>query len=304
MANAHELLTGKQSRVHIGSIVANAGEWNIVPETDIHEKRTSATACGPVRVAGVEKWSGSYMAHGALPAILPGDAFTFTGIVSGTDVADVARVATGAARCHEAVITINYETGEPLAHTVSFQSNGALTYPVFDTPGTAFDYDTALGAANFLIPNAVAMPVKSDDLSSTLTFGDTFPDVRTVTITLSTANPERVTSSTSGVAKHDAGNIDVKVSMNVFEADPTLFLLIGDTRAYRFYTSATEYWEIDFLTVEGMSDFTIDPASPDLIGVTYELGYSAVANLNSNDTAGNVIKPGGGNWFTGQVDTP
>lgn len=298
---AHDLLTGKQGRVHIDSgVAANTGEWTIVPETDIHEKRTSATATGPVRVPGVEKWSGSYAGHGGLPAVLPGDAFVFHGIASGTDVADLAKTATGAARCHEAVITVNYETGEPIGHMVSFQSNGALTYPATATKA----YDTAEDASAFVIPNGSTMPVKSDDLVDVIDWSTPgiFPDVRTVTITLSAANPERITSSTAGVAKHDAGNFDVKVSMNVFEADPTEFMAIGDTLAYQFYVTASTFWDIRFLTVESMSDFTVDPASPDLIGVTYELGYSAVATVIAADTVGNVIKPGGGNWFTGQVD--
>lgn len=297
---AHELLTGKQGRVaKDGAAYANTGEWAITPETDIHEKRTSATSQGPVRVAGIEKWSGAFDGHGGLPTIFPGDAFEFTGVVSGVGATDIC-TAIGNARCHEVQITVNYETGEPIMHNVAFQSNGTLTL-ANDTLIADAPLDTILPASSFVIPDGATIPVKSDDLSGAISYGDTFADVRTVTITLTTANPERITSSTAGVAKHDEGNIDAKVSLTVFEADPTLFLSIGDTKAYRFYVTASTYWDFEFLTVISMSDFSVDPANPDLIGVTYELGYTSIATIDTGgtptDTQGTIAKPTGGDWY-------
>lgn len=292
-----DLLTGKQGRVKVGSVVANVGEWGITPADEIIVKRTSATREGPVRVKTIEKWSGSYTASGGLPASLPGDAMAFEGVVSGAaGVAD--RVWEGAARCNEAVITINYESGEPVFHVVSFESNGALTVD----DGSTVALDAVQDADDFVIPVGPTMGVHYGEVGAWAT---ELADVKLVVITLTSANPPRTTSSTAGVEMHDAGNIDAKMSISVIEADPTVFgtltdtpftpgaLSIGTIAAWKVLTNATEFWALEYMTVESVGDITVNTENEDLIDATIELGYSAIKGTDP----GQIIKPGGGSWF-------
>lgn len=281
-----DVLTGKEGRVKTAAVIASVKEWGISPAHDVHIARSSATREGPVRKPGTEKWAGTYMAFGGLPTTLPGDAFAFTGVISGGITG--AREISADAVCNEVVITINYDTGEFISHVVSFQSNGALTFSATGT--TALD--TLSDITEFVSPAGAAMSVMHGTAAGT--YATTLPEVKTVTITLSAANVSRVSSSTAGVELHTPGNIDAKVSISVNEGDPTALLVIGSELALKVFTNATEFWIFDYMVVEDWSDLIIDTESGDIIGVTYELGYSAISIAGDN---GQITKPGGGDWY-------
>lgn len=291
---AHTLVTGIEGRVHTaGGAYANTGVWNIDPSDAVLKKITSATRGAAVRLKGNEDWSGSFMAHGTAPTVLPGDQFVFEGVTTGDATAGAAHVVTGTARCNSLVAVIDYVSGEPISHVISFQSDGTLAY---SDAGT-IELDDPLDASAFVVPDGSVHPVKFTKMPLVPAWAGILPDVQTVTITLTADNPARITSSTSGVVRHDRGTPDATVSIAVLEASPAEWWKNGEIYAIRFYVTATTYWEFQFLYLEKLGNVQVDPDSNELVGVTYEMGFCSVAEAAVVNTPGQIVKPASGNWY-------
>lgn len=293
---AHTLVTGIQGRVHVaGSAYANTGVWNIDPSDAVLKKITSATRGAAVRLKGNEDWSGSFVANGTLPTVLPGDQFVFEGVISGDGGIGAADfVVQGTARCSELVVTVNFVSGEPISHAVSFQSDGTLTY----TENTQVELAGALDADAFVVPvgavqkvTYTAMPAAPGSIDTVL------PDVQTVTITLTSNNVPRITSSTAGVVLHDRGTPDATVSIAVLEASPLLWWKNGAVFALKVHVTGSTDWEFQFLYVEKLSNVQVDPDSNEIVGVTYEMGFCSVAATDTANTPGVIIAPSGSDWY-------
>lgn len=291
---AHTLVTGIQGRVHTaGSAYANTGVWSVDPSDAVLKKITSATRGAAVRLKGNEDWSGSFMAIGTLPTVFPGDQFIFEGVTTGDGSAAAAHVVTGTARCSSLAITVDFVSGEPISHVVSFQSDGTLAY---SDAGT-IELDDPLDAAGFVVPDGSVHPVKFTKMPAAPAWASVLADVQTVTITLTADNPARITSSTAGVVMHDKGTPDATVSIAVLEASVEDWWKNGELYAIRVYVTASTFWEFQFLYVEKLGNVQVDPDSNELVGVTYEMGLCSVAEAAAANTAGQIVKPGGSNWY-------
>lgn len=290
---AHVLVTGIEGRVHVaGSAYVNTGAWSVDPSDAVIKKITSATRGAAVRLKGNEEWSGSFVANGTLPAVLPGDSFIFEGVTTGGGGATEAHAVVGTARCNNVVIVLDFVSGEPISHTVSFESDGTLEYKDAET----IELDSALDADAFDVPGS-DQSVTFTKMPATPAWADTLPDVQTVTITLTADNPARITSSTSGVVQHDKGTPDATVSITVLEASPTEWWKIGEVYAIKVNVTSSTFWEFQFLYVEKIGNVQVDPDSNELVGVTYEMGFCSVADALAADTPGKIVAPSTSNWY-------
>jgi hypothetical protein len=253
--------------------------WSITSSKDIQTFVSSATKGGTGRLAGNGDWSGRYSAFGHTPAVMPGDTFTFTGSIDGTNGA------TGDARVDRVEITIDIEGGKIIGHTVDFSSNGDLTL------GAAVATDTAAQCPPSAIGCRVAMSTALAAAGSA-TFAD-IDDVRTISITLTADNKAYRSSSTNGGTMRTKGTFDATFSFSVYTDDFSTLPAPGITRVFRFYVSATTFWQFEWGMVGELSDLAVDIENKNPIGATVNGGMTGVATIATVCTYGTIKNPAG-----------
>ncbi len=267
------VLSGKAGAVNGAAIVRN---WNISETADTQPYVASNTQCGTGRLPGNVDWSGAYDAYGHTPANMPGDDFTFTGSVNGTNGVE------GAAIVDSVVITCDIAGGGIISHVVNFSADGVLD----PTGGIATD------ATALIPPSAIGCKVEIATDVNTPTYVEE-TDVLNWTLTLTAANTPYVTSSSSpaGQTKRNIGNFDATMSYSVLEGDPgnlpTKNLIVG----IRFFVDATLYWEILWGMFTDISDVQVDIETAAMVGATLNASLNAVVNLTAGDTVGSVKTP-------------
>lgn len=240
----------------------------------------SASQGGTGRVTGNTDWSGSYDAYGEEPAVMPAETFQFKGSINGTVGVDSG--ATGA-MVDQVEITWDIEGGGIISHTVNFSSNGALTWG-------------ASVAADASVPDPLPANVgviKIDDPGAAEFSGSetTFTDVRSITLTISAGNQSYVSSSTAGVTKRVAGNIDATISFDVYFDDPTDLPTAQEVKAIRLYTTATEYWELRWVMFGEIGGVDVNIETADIVGATVNAGMNGHTSIGGTPTTGSIKTP-------------
>lgn len=261
------------------------GEWRVNHSSDTQQYVSSNTKQGTGRVIGNKDWSGTYNALGHTPQTMPGDAFTFTGSLDGTNGV------TGAAICDQVEITWDIEAGAIISHVVTFSSNGALT------EGTAAASDSTVPDP----PSSIGTKVEVADVvmpPASPAYVEV-PDVRTITLTISRANPSYVSSSTAGETKRVAGPIDVQVRINVYTDDvsgapiPT----VNEVNEVKLYVDATTFWHLKWIMFTEHSDYTCNVETGELVSVTLNGSMDGYTSVAGTPIEGFIKKPDATTWW-------
>lgn len=269
----------------IGGAVDSTGTvrtWQVSATNDVQSVYASNTKGMPVVQAGNDDWSGSYTAYGHTPAVMPGDGFTFTGSVDGTNGV------TGTAIVDSVEIVINIEGGEKIGHTVNFSGNGDLSKgAAAATDATSPDTPTSIGTKC-----EIATPDASPTYSE-------ISDVRQMTLTITSENPDYVSSSTSGGTRRTAGNLSATVSISVYTDDFDTLPDEGEVVGMKIYVNATEFWDLDWIRVSDISDMGADIEGAALVEATINGSYTGFTTISTTVTEGSITQPDATEFWPG-----
>jgi hypothetical protein len=279
---AATVISGKSGAVLNGATpIASVGNWNITLTSDAPTYHVSGLSGGQGAEIGNKDWSGRYEALGHTPALMPGDAFTFKGAVG------AAEGVAGTAIIDEIQITIDVEAGEIIRHTVAFSGNGTLAL-------------TGGGGADTNVPapaTSIGTKVQWDTEDGDFTSPSELPNVRTVTITITSNNPSYWIHSATGQPGRVAGNISATVEISLYadDLDDSLIPQLDAMIQVRAFVNATEYWEFKWLLVQEDSDIGANINDGSLVELTIT---SIMAGAGGSTPAvGHIKNPAGTTWW-------
>ena len=262
-------------------------EWSVSSTADIQRYVASGSKKGSSRLAGNKDWSGSYTAYGAIPVKKPGDSFTFTGSLDGTNGV------TGTAMVDEVVITWDIEAGGIISHEVSFSSNGALTL------GAAAATDATVPDP----PTAIGTKIDESDPLVTPSFSE-IPDIRTITLTLTRNNQAYVSSGTAGETKRVMGPLDMTVSFSRYEGDPANLIAVNTVKHLKLFVDTSDaveanwtYWELKWVRFGEASDVNCDVEDGALVGATQNASMEGFTEDDASVKEGVIIDPNDVTWW-------
>lgn len=267
--------SGKFGRINGKGAV---GEWTINDNLTFDKNRASNLRGGTQSIAGVKSWGGSYNAQGGQPGVMPGESFSFAGFTAPDDGTsdDDGLGYSGTAYVASVVVTWDWATGVPLKHTVNFAGHLALT----ETTANVGDTTTAAYA-----PVQVCSINKWAD--PTLT---PITNVKTAVLTITNALQAYANSSTvvSNVlwTGQTPGPTDATLSLTRDDNERTL-LVPGTSYYMRLYTSATAFWDLEWMTPENYTGIVVSPQSGAIIGHTVNMGMVAL----SGGALGSIVLP-------------
>lgn len=265
------IISGKNALINGQSTTLG---WKVSLSADTKQFTASNTKGASGRTDGNKTWSGSFNALGAQPAVIPGTTFTFAG-----DKGDGKGVS-GTAMVDSVEIKVDIEAGEIISYTVNFSGDGEYTLgAVVAADATLPDVETSIGRKVELCTPA-AEPVWAE-----------LDDVRVVTITLSASNGEYVSSSTGGFTKRVAGNLDASISISVYTDDYGTLPGPNAIKGVRVYTSATAFWEFNWIKFAELSDLEADRSNTNPIGATMNGAFSGFTKIGATMTEGSIKTP-------------
>lgn len=248
--------------------------WEVTATNDVVNVFNSATKGMAITQPGNDDWSGSYTAHGHTPVRMPGQGFTFTGSVDGTNGV------TGTAIVDSVEIVINIETGEKIGHTVNFSGNGALS------KGAAAATDTSTPDT----PTSIGAKVEIATPAAVPSWGE-LEDVRTVTITITAENQSYVNSGTEGGTRRAVGNLSASLSIDVHTDDPNDLPDEGDVRGVRVFVNATEFWLFDWIVFNSIGPISVDIEGAGIVEATVAGEYTGYTAIGGDTTEGEITNP-------------
>ena len=209
--------------------------WRIQYRGHLKGWTSSGLSGGTARNTGVKDFIGWYLGYGFLPAVFPGDAYTFKGSIDGS------LGATGAAICTAIVVRGSVEQGGPIEFMVRFGGNGGLTL------GSSEATDEAT-------PN----PGEGIDMKVAVNETDE-SDIRDVMMELTCAAKPYSSSGTAGVMKRVTGRIDAMVQYHTYEDAPSDYSAPGVTNdVIKVYCTESLYWEITNMHMDDVEDYGTD----------------------------------------------
>lgn len=260
--------------------IATVREWSISETGDLQAYTASNTLQAVSRESGNTDWTGSYQAYGAIPVKMPTEIFTFTGSIDGTNGIVASAIV------DSVTIEWDMEAGTIIRHTVNFASNGAIARgAAVAVDATVPDPHVSLGT-KLEISDSVASPSYAE-----------VTDVRTISITFSANNPSYASSSTAGAIKRQAGNLDVSMSYSLYTDDFSTLPAINSQQQYKVFVNATLFWEFLYMSVQDLSDLTVDIEGAGMVGATVNTMFTGFADIEGTETVGKIDKPGAvGYW--------
>lgn len=227
-------------------------QWRIVDRSELRPYAASNTKSGYGRACGIVDWEGVYLGYGIMPAVFPGDTFTFTGSIDGS------HGYTGTAYCNRVEIVVDIENGNYVEYAVGFACNGLLTP------------SKSLVASDVTIPDPPCpegLTVKLDDDDQT--------HVRFMRLILENKGVPYVDSDTAGRRQRTRGVFDAKLQYSQYFEDPTVELAAKDIDYNVKVGVATGLaWDIDFMRVESIQPI-VDLSKDENVGVVIEMAFNA-----------------------------
>lgn len=275
------VITGKSGHIAKDStVISCVRQWGINHTSELQTFGCSATKGARGRIGGTEDWSGQYQAYGAIPAVLPGDVVEFNGAISGEGATAVG--VSGDVMIDSIEITWNVETGAPIAHTVQFSGNGALTKGTVNVPADTGIPDplTAKGC-KVEIWTVEAVPVKESE----------FAELRTITLRLSKENQAFATTTTAGWKMRAEGPLDIECSFTVLTDDFADFPAVNSIKELRLYIDATHYWQLKWMIFGEQSGLDVDIEGGALVGGTVNAAFVPYTPVAGTPTQGVVKDP-------------
>lgn len=273
--------------------VSTTREWSISDDQALQEFVASNTLFGTGNVPGVNEWSGSYNVYGHSPPALPGDLFSFLGYTApDNDSTGPGLRYSGFAMAESLQVNWNWQGGEIINAQVSFKGHLALTA-------------SAAGSEIQDLEVPVIPPVACSKITYS-TDGVTFTEwtnLVSAQLTLTNKVQEYVNSSTAidCVLWKGQKSGPVTWSASVTEQDNSRSKLPkGAVRVFRFYVTATEYFELKWGRVQNFTGITFNRETGAIIQQTVNLmmhGIDPTETTYDPDAIGHVLMPDGEQWW-------
>jgi hypothetical protein len=267
---------------HLGAIngVSNVRNWTIEETSDPKAAVSSATRRGTARKAGVKSWTGTFSQYGGNPSYMPGDTIAFVGYRnSTTDVRNTAGIRSfGDVIVDSVAITWNWNSNEIISMVTNFSGDGELQH----------------GSGAGVIDATIA-DLKTPCSTDLMLEGAVLPDVLTATLTFTMANQAYASSSTyvsaSGscwTKRKRGGALDFTLAIAQYNEAGIAPIVIGADAIIKLYTNATEFWDLKWCQLQGISGVTIDIETGALIQQTLNFNFNGIKNA----ALGYIRKPG------------
>ena len=276
--------------VLFGDLAAVSGEetvfnWSANFSAENKDFVASNTLNGTMRLPGRKDWGGDYECATAEPTNLPGAAITFLGSIDGA-------LGIGGNGFVESMETsCDVAGGGPVTCKVAFGGDGA------PTKGAAVVADTS-------DPNPYNGLNGSASLGTLATEPAYTPlaDVTKWSLKITAKNKKYGSSSTAGRYKRLGGHIDASASISYYFASPATLPEEGDVIAVQLYVSATEFWEIWWMTIDSVTDIKVDPNTQEPVGCTVNLSWSSHADISGTSTVGKIVTPSEAQFWPVEVE--
>lgn len=268
---------------------STVSRWNATITNSPYAYGASNTRAGKARSIGTFDWTGSFTQMIAVPTVMPGDIFTFTGFLAPTTGiwGSSGPTKTGSAIVESVVLTWNWETNEPVGTVVNFAGVSPLT------DGSDTITDTTL--TDLKIPQGLS--IKYSDLEADTpaaifagTAGDEFVNISRAVLTISCANPRFVDSSTDGWASRVRGTLDWTLDLTQNEVALADYPIArNDILQLVLPIDDTDYWVLQYGRVLNFSGVTMDMTTANILNQTINIGMQA---HTPTDVIGGIRKPG------------
>lgn len=243
-------------------------DWEASLKANTQAFINSGTRGGTGRRRGNTDWSGSYNCDGHLPALWPGQTFTFSGATQGT------KGITGPAIVDEVTIKWDIEAGKIIENSTKFSGNGVYTRgAVTIVPETAFpDPLTSIGCKAMLDATEILQ-------------------VRTMSLTVKCDNKTGVHSGTAGATARRKGNIDANVSIACYFDDPSLVPGPNEVGQIKLFINSTLFYDLKNMIFGELSGIKVDVNTAAIVGGTINAAMNAF--IEGGSTAGYIKTPEG-----------
>jgi len=278
--------SGKFAVINGESTVRN---WTV---NDLQETKpfvASNTKGATGRREGIYDWNGSFGAYGGQPASMPGDAFSFQGLVApdADDWGGDGIIYAGTGIIDSVVITWNWGSGDLLSYVANFSGNGLLT----SSSGTLSDATTP-------DPPIIADCKVEYETNPVGPVYAEWPDLAQVVLTLTKNNPSFVNSSTVSSGKvyrgRKAGITDFTIAITDQATLRNALLDRGVDLKLRVYINATEFYQLDCAQVIDYSGITVDRETGAIIQRTVNCGMNGYP---SGGSEGQIVLPDLTDWW-------
>ena len=266
---------------------SSVSAWQVNDTTDMKEAVASNTKAGKKRLPGPKSWTGSYEQFGGIPAssMMPGSMISFSGYeapdndtVGGTGV-----TLSGQAMIERLSVTWNWGTGDVLKMASEFLGHLGLSY----ADGQAAIFDSAV--PNF--PSTKQLPTPTVQVNNAGGYVN-WPNLTTLTLTISNEVQSYVNSSTGGLTGRLAGIFDAEVSATEQEVLRSLFDL-DNIIEFKLPVDATftNFWIIRFGKVKEFTNIRMDRETGAIISRNVTIPWTAYDDENP-EVVGQIRLPG------------
>ena len=267
-------------------------QWSINDAGETKPYVASNTLGGTGRRRGNEDWSGTANCYGCRPPVMPGDPLAFVGYTAPSDDVEGSNGArySGDAMVNQVAISWNWEAGDPLSYVLNFEGNGVLSgAPGAAVPDATFPDVPVIIGRPMLWGAVDAAPGSSEY--------EELDDVQSASLTITTANPSYVNSSTSGGTRRKAGNVDWTLAITMHnEGGIDLPFSKGDLIGVLLPSGVDdEYWDLRWGIVKDFTGITVDREGGAIISATINIEMAGFDH--DNEEVGHIIDPDGNSYW-------
>lgn len=176
--------------------IGNVISWQVTEAVDEDQIRNSATHGGTSRIFCGRDFTGTIVAHGGIPPVMPGESFSFVGYTSPTTgvYGTNGLRYSGTAMCTQLVVTWDFNTNKAVQYTLTFGGMGALSSA--DGAAILDATDTVKQCSRGCVFEYGAGPT------------ELLPNRVSATLTITSAVTVRSDASTNGWKTREAGPLD------------------------------------------------------------------------------------------------
>jgi len=264
-------------------------------ETKSYKASNTAGATG--RNKGIFGFSGTYSALGAIPQLMPKDIVVAQQFFLGPDdgvynpTTMKGTIYTGDIIIDQVVVNWNWETQDPMMHTVSFTGIGPLS--------RAYDADFTPDTTAVNVNDVCPTKIEISDAAATEFFE--LENLTSAALTFTAANTQYANSNTNCAKESLPGGIDFTLGMsrqetmqqvlNVGGPNTTLEIDSGVDYQLRMYTDAALFWLLKWAIMKDHTNIQGDIQSSPSTIVGFDKSFEMQA-FNGGLT-GQIVFPGG-----------
>jgi len=252
--------------------------WSATVQASLNQYACSATQGGTGVVEGNLNWAGQMSGLGPNPPVQPGTEYPFKGAIEAT--AGDGLALEGTVLIGAVSITFPVQSGAPITWTASFLVQGILveTTTVYVDP-TSKLATSAKDAGITIDPSGTPFVV---------------PDVQSISLSFDAPANSFVRA---GEMHRKAGNLSASLTFALLNRSLYVPQYQPNVRDVVHVTlDDGTFWELDEVVFGGLTNFSVNTATSEIVGYSVNGMWSAVSSLTT-DALGKLTSPNGTAWF-------